>query len=115
MVMTHKNMQKQTKIGIPVKEDDPSRKFMSKADAVLKNAKLKEDRLKMDRFAAELREKRNAEAGDGAVVAPPSQEVAPDKTVSELAKLEEQLANESGPGSNHRKKKIQAKIDELKA
>lgn len=106
MVVTHAQMQKKKETPIYVKEDDPSRKHMKKADALVKNKRLREDRIKMERYAAGLKEDREKEEKpkDGE----------DSSNVKEIAKLEKQLAKERGPGSKARKEKIQAKIDELK-
>lgn len=124
MVMTHKSMKERLKKGIYVKEDDPSRKFMSRADAVAKNKRLKEDRLKVERFEQDLRNKRDTPSSDDLDSAPDetfNEEAVRDeerkeekaKVRDDIDSLKKKLDKERGPGSKARKDVIQDKIDEL--
>jgi hypothetical protein len=136
MVMTHKSVKEQKKIPIHVKADNPARKFMSKADALKDNEKLKADREAVKKLEDELKEKRKAQnekategnTGRGAVKSVTDQFEESDQTPE---KSEEQVANENksieidklkseqsllkGPGSKAKKEKIQNKIDELES
>ena len=119
MVLTHKKMASQKKQVIVPKEDNPARKFMSKAEAVEENRRLREDRIKVAQFEEKLRKERELKDADLQSVA---QDVADAKQVvvpkvdntAKIQELEEKIANEKGPGSKARKEKLQAKIDELK-
>jgi hypothetical protein len=106
--MTHKSVAEKAKKKFPVKENDPRYKHYTKAQAVEANRKLREDRLKVERYAESLKQEKQEEVRQDTPVVPDN--VNADK----IAKLERQLANEGGPGSNHRKAKIQAEIDKLK-
>ena len=113
--MTHAAIKEKKAKPIIYKENNPARQFMSHADALADNARIREERLAVEKYKAELKAKRNPlteplPEGTEEV----SGIVEPTATEKKIAKLEDQLANERGPGSNHRKARLQKEIDKLK-
>ena len=115
MVTTHKAMIQQKKIKIYVKEDNPARKFMSHDEAVADNARLKAEREKIAAYTETLKKEREVVKPIAPPIAPPTGDDSnTNANVAEIAKLEDKLSKQKGPGSKARKEKIQAEIDALK-
>ena len=112
MVLTHKTVSEQKKKKIHVKEYDPARKYMSKEEAVEKNRQLKEDHLKIDQYAEQLKKEREVPAP--APEQPVVPEIPSDVDV-QIASLELQLESTKGPGSKAKKEKIREQIEALKS
>ena len=111
--MTHKTVEEQKRKVVVPKADNPARKYMSKEDAVAENARLRDDRVKIDQYAKQLEEERTkANSREVIVDEVPAKDIVPNP---EIAKLEEKLASQKGPGSKARKAKIQEQIEELKS
>lgn len=119
MVTTHKQMAEKKAMKFDVKPDNPARKNMSYAEAVADNQRMKDEKIKIARFAESLRSKDKASVGEVQNENVLSQddksvEQLDDKTLKKIVSLEADLSAQRGPGAKERKEKIQAKIDELK-
>ena len=55
MVLTHSKVKLQKKTQIYVKEDNPARKFMSYAEAVEDNKRLRDEREKLEKYKDQLK------------------------------------------------------------
>src|SRR3990167_3891967 len=60
MVLTHSKVKAQKKLPIYVKEDNPARKFMSHAEAVEDNKRLRDEREKLEKYKDQLKAERMA-------------------------------------------------------
>ena len=123
MVVTHKQMKAKKATKIYVKEDNLKRKFMSKDEALEDNRMLRENRLKIARYAESLKAPKKDDAveavptGDAQIEAANVQtkrDSEPSPNENKIVKLEKQLAEEKGPGSKARKEALIKKIKELK-
>ena len=115
MVMTHKSVKEQKSQKIYIKEPDARRKFMTKDEAIAANKALREDREKVEAYAAGLKKERETKVGaptlpeDTAYVSP---EVA--ERWKKIEGLEKTFESTKGPGSKAKKEKIREEINRLK-
>ena len=115
MAITHKAVKEQKAKPIVKKEDNPQRKFMTKDEAVADSKRLKDETKALEDYKQKLREERNPKPTEGTPVYEDKQETAlADDKAKEIARLEDKLAKEKGPGSNARKERLRAQIEELK-
>ena len=110
MVMTHKSIKEQKAKKIFVKEDNPARKFMSHAEAVADNARIKADREKVELYAENLKKEREANLPP---VAKEDAQIDPSEKEQRIAAYKAEMETLKGPGSKAKKENIQAKINML--
>lgn len=122
MALTHKSMSEQKAKKMHVKEDDERFKTYSKAQAVEANRKLREDRMKVERYEANLKAEREAAKGTvsqedqkqpAQSTASKPEALSPDE-LAEVEALEKKRDSLKGPGSKAKKDAIQEQIDEIK-
>ena len=115
MVVTHASVKKQKATPIIKKEDNKNRLYMTHAEAVADNARIKEEREKVAAFRASLRKETVPVTGTESVVIPVEEIKAPlsaDK-YDTISKLVAKKAKLKGPGSKAKKEALQAQIDAI--
>ena len=117
MVLTAKEIKRQKAIPIVYAETNPDRLHMSKAEVLAEKAKKAKIDCEVEKFREDLIKKQKELEGKEAGVddralqgieTPLAQEV-----IDKIVVLKKKLAEEKGPGSNVRKKKLQDQIDGL--